>query len=329
MKEKMNRVQFREYDRACCLPAKKALLMERAAFNLSDCRICPRNCDKNRAGNARGFCLASGEKVMLSRAALHFYEEPCISGTRGSGAVFFSGCSLRCLYCQNLEISRMRIGREVSVSRLSEIFLELQEKGAHNINLVTPTHYALQIREAVLESRENGLSIPIVWNTSGYEKAETLAALSDVVDIYLTDFKYMDKKLAADFSMAPDYPERAKEALLEMLREKPRCVYDSEGMMQSGVIVRHLVLPGHVKNTRAVLAYLSGLGKEHFVLSLMSQYTPVRKIERYPELNRRLTKREYEKAVDAALSLGFTDALIQEGGAAEESFIPAFDYEGV
>ena len=299
------------------------------ASELSRCQICPRACTVNRTAGEKGFCGASGPGVILSRAALHFYEEPCISGTRGSGAVFFSGCSLRCIYCQNYEISRMKIGKEVSVERLAEIFLELQEKGAHNINLVTPTHYAKEIREAVFSARKKGLKIPTVWNTSGYERVETLQTLSDVMDIYLTDYKYEDADLARAFSGSSDYPEAAKKAFAEMLRQKPCCTYDENGMMKSGVIVRHLALPGHVKNTEAVLRYLSEFPKESFLLSLMSQYTPLRKIEKYPELNRRLTKREYERAVDYALSLGFTDALIQEGKAAEESFIPAFDYEGV
>ena len=297
--------------------------------DISRCTVCPRSCGVNRTEGEKGFCRASGSGVILARAALHFYEEPCISGTNGSGAVFFSGCSLRCIYCQNLEISRMRIGKEVSIERLSKIFLELQQKGAHNINLVTPTHYALQIREAILSARAQGLSIPTVWNSSGYEKAETLRALSDVIDIYLTDVKYLDSELSKNFSSAPDYPEVIQKAFPEMLRQYPACIYDENGLMHSGVIVRHLVLPGHVRNTEAVLKYLSAFPKDSFLLSLMSQYTPLRTIEKYPELNRRRTKREYERAVDYALSLGFTDALIQEGKAAEESFIPAFDYEGV
>ncbi len=298
-------------------------------LNLEHCAICPRGCAVNRLKGQHGVCRASGENVMLSRAALHYYEEPCISGVRGSGAVFFSGCSLRCLYCQNLEISRLRIGKEVTVKRLSEIFLELQEKGAHNLNLVTPTHYAVQIREAILSARSRGLTLPTVWNTSGYEKAETLRAMADVIDIYLTDLKYLDPALSGAFSGAPNYPEYAKAALSEMLYEKPACVYDEDGMMTSGVIVRHLVLPGHVKNTKAVLDFLTAFPKEQFLLSLMSQYTPLREIPKYPELNRRLTKREYEKAVDYALELGFSEALIQDGKAAEKSFIPAFDYEGL
>ena len=196
------------------------------ASELSRCQICPRACTVNRTAGEKGFCGASGPGVILSRAALHFYEEPCISGTRGSGAVFFSGCSLRCIYCQNYEISRMKIGKEVSVERLAEIFLELQEKGAHNINLVTPTHYAKEIREAVLSARKKGLKIPTVWNTSGYERVETLQTLSDVIDIYLTDYKYEDADLARAFSGASDYPEAAKKAFAEMLRQKPCCTYD-------------------------------------------------------------------------------------------------------
>ena len=310
------------------LPMPGRKLFRRLSMEII-CSDCPRRCRARRGDTLPGGICRSPLLPRVVRAVPHYGEEPCISGTRGAGTIFFSGCSLRCIYCQNLEISRMRIGKEVSIERLSKIFLELQQKGAHNINLVTPTHYALQIREAILSARAQGLSIPTVWNSSGYEKAETLRALSDVIDIYLTDVKYLDSELSKNFSSAPDYPEVIQKAFPEMLRQYPACIYDENGLMRSGVIVRHLVLPGHVRNTEAVLKYLSAFPKDSFLLSLMSQYTPLRTIEKYPELNRRLTKREYERAVDYALSLGFTDALIQEGKAAEESFIPAFDYEGV
>ena len=293
------------------------------------CNLCPRKCSALREAGKSGFCGAAGPGVFLARAALHFWEEPCISGTRGSGTVFFSGCNLRCVYCQNHEISTMEIGKRVSIERLSEIFLELQEKGAHNLNLVTPTHYAKEIHEALRIARKNGLSLPVVWNTSGYEDPETLRALEGDVDIYLTDFKYMDKDLAARFSKAPDYPSTAKAALREMVRQKPRLLTDEEGTLKEGVIVRHLLLPGHTRNAKDVVRYVYGTYGDQVLLSLMNQYTPVREVPSAPELNRRPTKREYEKLISFALDLGVTNALIQEGGTQKESFIPAFDYEGV
>ena len=293
------------------------------------CEMCPRKCRAERQNGTAGFCGVSGAGVSLARAALHYWEEPCISGTRGSGTVFFSGCNLRCVYCQNHEISTMEVEKTVSLRRLSEIFLELEEKGAHNLNLVTPTHYAREIHEALREAKKAGLTLPVVWNTSGYEDPETLRMLEGDIDIYLTDFKYMDKELAARLSMAPDYPAAAKAALREMVRQKPRLLADENGLLQEGVIVRHLLLPGHVKNAKDVVRYVYGTYGDNVLLSLMNQYTPVREIEDAPELNRRVTKREYEKLIAFALDLGVTNALIQEGGTQKESFIPAFDFEGI
>ncbi|MBR6977084.1 MAG: radical SAM protein [Lachnospiraceae bacterium] len=295
----------------------------------SFCEICPRKCHAARADGTAGFCGVSGPGVFLARAALHFWEEPCISGTRGSGTVFFSGCNLRCVYCQNHEISTMKVAKRVSVGRLSEIFLELQEKNAHNLNLVTPTHYSFEIHEALKEARRSGFHLPVVWNSSGYEDPETLRLLEGDVDIYLTDFKYMDKDLAARFSGAPDYPSAAKAALKEMFRQKPRLISDENGLLREGVIVRHLLLPGHVRNAKDVVRYVYAAYGDNVLLSLMNQYTPVREIADAPELNRRVTKREYEKLIAFALDLGVTNAFIQEGGTQKESFIPAFDYEGI
>ena len=298
-------------------------------MGLSDCTACPRACHVNRTEGEKGFCHVSGKDVQIARAALHFYEEPCISGTKGSGAVFFSGCCLHCIYCQNEPIRSAKIGRPVSVHRLTEIFLELQEKGAHNINLVTPSHYPEQIREAVLCARTKGLSIPVIYNCSGYEGVETLRSLRDTVDIYLTDFKYMEKDLAADLSFAKDYPERAKEALEEMVRQQPDCVFDEEGLLKKGVIVRVLLLPGHVKNSQAVVRYVFETYGGKVFFSLMNQYTPMRSFERFPELNRKVTKREYERLIKTALDLNIENAFIQEGKTQEQSFIPEFNYEGV
>ena len=223
----------------------------------------------------------------------------------------------------------MKVAKRVSVGRLSEIFLELQEKNAHNLNLVTPTHYSLEIHEALKEARRSGFHLPVVWNSSGYEDPETLRLLEGDVDIYLTDFKYMDRDLAARFSGAPDYPSAAKAALKEMFRQKPRLISDENGLLREGVIVRHLLLPGHVRNAKDVVRYVYAAYGDNVLLSLMNQYTPVREIADAPELNRRVTKREYEKLIAFALDLGVTNAFIQEGGTQKESFIPAFDYEGI
>lgn len=297
-------------------------------MTLENCRICPRECGADRTRNESGYCL-TGEEIFLARAALHYWEEPCISGTRGSGAVFFCGCNLHCIYCQNGSISSMKEARKVTSERLTEIFLELQEQGAENINLVTPTHYSLQIRAAILEARARGLAIPVVYNCSGYEKTETLRLLEDVVDIYLTDYKYSDAALAEAFSNAADYPETAMAAVTEMVRQKPQAVFDENGMMREGVIVRHLLLPGHVKNSIAAVDELYKTFGNQIYISLMSQYTPVIHSEKYPELNRKTTRREYDRLLTYALDLGIENAFIQEGGTAKESFIPAFDFEGV
>jgi len=298
-------------------------------MNLSACDLCPRNCKADRLSGKAGACRVTGEEILLSRAALHFFEEPCISGKEGSGAVFFCGCNLHCIFCQNRQISNGERGKAVSVERLSEIFLELQRKGANNINLVTPTHYSLQIRDALILAKGRGLSIPVAYNCGGYEKAETLKELEGLIDIYLTDFKYMDPVIAGEFSGAADYPEKAKAALREMVRQIPESIFDDRGMMKRGVIVRELLLPGHVKNSKAVTEYLYSTYGNSIWLSLMNQYTPFGAHGNHPELSRKVTKREYEKLIDHALTLGVENAFIQEGGTADESFIPAFDFEGV
>ncbi|MCI8504845.1 MAG: radical SAM protein [Lachnospiraceae bacterium] len=268
---------------------------------------------------------------MAARAALHMWEEPCISGEAGSGTVFFSGCSLGCVYCQNYDLARAWAGKRISTGRLGEVFFKLQEAGAANINLVTPTHYTTEIIQAVKTARKQGLVLPIVYNCGGYEKRETLQMLEGTVDIYLTDFKYMDEEAAARYSKAPDYPEVAKEALKEMVRQmKGDTVFDEQGMMTKGVIVRHLLLPGHLKNAKAVVKYLYESYGNQIYLSLMNQYTPLPQVlKEFPELSRRVTKREYERLVDYALSLGVENGFIQEGETAEESFIPDFDGKGL
>lgn len=298
-------------------------------MHMEECRLCPRNCKVNRNKGQTGYCGAS-EELVVARAALHMWEEPCISGTSGSGAVFFSGCPMRCKFCQNYQIAASKRGKAISIERMAQIFLELQEKGAANINLVTPTHYTPHIIEALDIARDNGLHLPIVYNTSGYEKPETLKTLEGYVDIYLPDFKYMDNVLATEYSNAPDYLEYAKKALKEMVRQTGTLKMDERtGMALSGVIVRHLVLPGHVKNSKAVLRYLYETYGNHIYISIMNQYTPMPQVREYKNLSRKVTKREYEKVMEYALELGIECGFFQEGDVAEESFIPEFDNEGV
>lgn len=295
---------------------------------LKNCMLCPRNCGVDRTGGRRGVCGA-GEHVKAARAALHFWEEPCISGDRGSGTVFFSYCGLQCVYCQNRAISRGQAGKEISTERLAEIFLELQHKGAHNINLVTPTHYIPQIAAAVEQAKKQGLLLPIVYNTSGYEKAESIALLRGVIDIYLTDFKYMDEGLSGRYSGAPDYAKWAKKALKEMVEQAGGAVFDGDGMMKKGVIVRHLLLPGCLSDSKNVVRYLFETYGNRIFYSLMNQYTPVSGNDAYPELRRRVTDEEYEALIDFAVDLGVENGFMQQGGTAEESFIPPFDNEGI
>ncbi len=297
----------------------------------SPCNLCPRECMVDRAGGQAGFCQMD-DRIYVARAALHMWEEPCISGEKGSGTVFFSGCNLRCAYCQNYEIAAGKRGRQVSMSRLAEIFLELQGQGAENINLVTPDHCVTKVAQAVLMSKEMGLRLPVVYNCSGYAKREVVKNLSGIVDIFLTDFKYMDKGLAAKYSSAPDYPEKAKEALEEMVYITGDPAFDGRGMMRRGVLVRHLLLPGHKKNARDVISYVYGTYGDSVYLSLMNQYTPFLRLRENPDfrgLCRKVTKREYESVVDYALGLGVKNAFIQEGDTAKDSFIPPFNEEGI
>ncbi|MBR2527543.1 MAG: radical SAM protein [Blautia sp.] len=297
---------------------------------LKDCTLCPRACHVNRLAGAKGFCR-KGPAPEAARAALHMWEEPCISGTRGSGAVFFSGCSLHCVYCQNNSIALSGWGRELSHSRLAEVFLELQAKGAANINLVTAAHFLPSVIQALKEAKEQGLSIPVVYNSGGYESLSSLKLLDGLVDVYLPDLKYLDSRLAEDLSHAPDYPERAKEAIEEMVRQTGECMLSSDGYMQKGTMVRHLILPGHTRNAKEVLAYLYHRYQDRIFISLLSQYTPVMKqtLPGYAELNRTLTAREHEKVMDYAISLGVQNGYYQEQGTAKESFIPSFEGEGL
>lgn len=275
-----------------------------------------------------GYCGMTSA-VSLARAALHMWEEPCISGKNGSGAIFFSGCTLGCIYCQNHEISDGSIGMQVSVERLSQIMLHLQKEGAHNVNLVTPTQFAPQVLLAIDQAKDQGLTIPIVYNTGGYETVDNLKMLEGSVDIFLPDVKYASLELAKSFSKAGDYPQYAIKAVAEMVRQTGPPVFDEKGMMEKGVIVRNLILPGHIRDAKEVIRLLHETFGDQIYISIMNQYTPVVKSDRFPELNREVTKREYENVISYALDIGVELAYIQEGGTAKESFIPSFDYQGV
>lgn len=309
--------------------------MENFAKYYENCMLCPRKCGADRLHEKTGVC-GCPDTLLVSRAALHMWEEPCISGTAGSGTVFFSGCNLHCLFCQNYEISGRRpFGKEISGDRLVEIFFELKEKGANNINLVTPTHYIPTIAEALKQAKDQGLDLPVVYNTSGYELAESLKLLEGLIDVWLPDLKYFHAETASAFSRAADYPEVAKQALAEMFRQCPEPVFDeTTGLIRKGIIVRHLVLPGHTHEACEILDYLYSTYGDHIFISIMNQYTPfperLEELHAPIELLRKVTHREYDKVVDHAIDLGITNGFTQEGKAASESFIPTFKtLEGV
>ncbi len=293
----------------------------------TSCQLCPRNCKVNRNLTA-GYC-GCFSAIRAARAALHFWEEPCISGVRGSGAIFFSGCTLKCCFCQNHTISRGGIGKELSSQQLSEIFLSLQEQGAHNLNLVTATQFLPQILPA-LDAVKNRLTIPVVYNSSGYEKPETIALLKDYVDIWLPDLKYYDSALSLRYSKARDYFTFASRAIQTMVQQCPAPVFDKEGLLQKGVLIRHMVLPGCREDSFKLLAWLKeSLPENSFLLSLLSQYTPSYKSSEYPEINRRVTTYEYRKVVDKAIALGLTNGFMQERTSAKSSYTPSFHLEGL
>lgn len=295
------------------------------------CTLCPRRCGVERSSGERGIC-GQTETLKVARAALHYWEEPCISGENGSGAVFFSGCALHCVFCQNADIANGTAGREITRERLTEIFLELQQKGANNINLVTPGHFAPQIIWALERAKRQGLTVPVVYNTSSYENVDTIKSLEGLVDIYLPDFKYMDAKLSARYSHAPDYSDVAKKAVAEMVRQTGCAEFyenDEDGLMRRGTIVRHLILPGYTEDSKAVIRYLYETYGDMIYISIMNQFTPLAGVADYKELNRRVTETEYNEVVDYAIELGVEHGFIQEGETAEESFIPQFDGEGV
>lgn len=294
---------------------------------LRSCRLCPRKCGIDRLSGDTGFCGAD-DRIKIARAALHFWEEPCISGDSGSGTVFFSHCTLKCAYCQNYSISTENNGKYVTEKELAEIFLDRQNQGANNINLVTPTHYVPQIIAAIDIARKHGLSLPILYNTSGYETPETIRLLKGYVDIYLPDFKYFDDTYAKKYSAAPDYCASAKAAIREMFHQAGKCEFDENGIIQKGVIVRHLMLPGGFDDSKKIIEYLFRKYGDDIFISIMSQYTPLSTIpEKFPELKKPIAMEDYDKLLDYAINLGVENAFIQEGESQSESFIPEFYWD--
>ena len=299
------------------------------SMNYESCTLCPRMCGADRT-KAPGFCGAS-HQIKAARAALHQWEEPCISGTAGSGTVFFSGCTLKCVFCQNYPLSHENFGKEISTVRLAEIFLELQEKGAHNINLVTATQYLPSIRQA-LELARPELHIPVVYNSGGYERTETIREFSDCIDIWLPDLKYYDSSLSEKYSAAQNYFSMASKAIKEMIRISGGLAWDPEnpGLLKKGVVIRHMVLPGHKDDSIKLLHWIHDHFPQHqYLVSLLSQYTPYTKNPDYPQLNRRITSYEYNKVVDTALELGMTDGFMQQKSSAKEEYTPPFNLEGL
>lgn len=289
-----------------------------------DCRICPRLCGADRR-EGRGFC-GVGDLPVLARAALHPWEEPCISGKNGSGTVFFSGCNLRCVFCQNYDVSTGAKGRQVTVARLRQIYEELIQKGAHNINLVTPSHYA----PAIVQSLQTPLGVPVVWNSNGYESVETLRTLAGKVQVYLPDLKYLDGALSGRYSGAADYPRIACDAIDEMVRQRGPYVLDSDGMLVSGVMIRHLILPGQLDNTFDVIDYVAAhFPKKTVLFSLMCQYVPCGRASEYPEINRILTQEEYDRAESYLRFSPIDEGYMQDMLSASEAYIPPFDFQGV
>ncbi len=292
---------------------------------LNKCTLCPRNCMINRNKGEVGYCKA-GNKIKIAKAYLHVWEEPPITGKNGSGTIFFSNCNLRCLFCQNYYIGEEGNGVEIDINQFANICLDLQEKGATNINLVTPTHYLPLIIDGLNLAKEKGLKIPIVYNTSGYEKKETIKLLDGIIDIYLPDFKYYSDEYAFKYSGCKDYFKYASESLREMVKQKPECVFDKDGNMVSGVIVRHLLLPKREEDSKKILKYLYDNYKDKIYISIMNQYTPVR-VCKYDELNQKVDDQIYDEIIDYAWNLGIRNAFIQDGGTQSESFIPKWDFK--
>lgn len=295
---------------------------------LKSCNLCPRKCGVNRLEGYTGFCNA-GKDVRIAKVSLHHWEEPCISGTSGSGTIFFSNCNLKCEFCQNYNISSGGVGKDVSIKRLSEIFLQQQTRGAHNINLVTPTHYVPQIIEALDIAKCKGLSIPILFNTNGYENLETLKALEGYIDVYLPDLKYFDDKYSIKYSNASNYFSQASKAIEEMFRQVGRVELDENDLIKKGVIIRHLMIPGLLFDSKKVMDYIHKTFGNSVYISIMNQYTPMHHANKFSEINKPLNPKHYESLINYCLSIGIENAFIQEEGTSSENFVPNFDLGGV
>lgn len=295
---------------------------------LNSCTLCPRNCKVNRNNNELGYCGMTNQ-LMVARASLHYWEEPIISGEKGSGTVFFSGCNLKCVFCQNYQISNNNFGKPISIHRLSEIFLELQEKGANNINLVTPTHFVPLIIEALKIAKAKGLNIPIVYNSSGYENVETIKLLKGYIDIYLPDFKYYDNKYANKYSKCNNYFEAVTSSLNEMIKQVGKPVFNEEGILTKGVIVRHMMIPELLDDSKKIIHYLVDNYNDDIFISIMNQYTPTNNLTNYQEINQTVDDKDYDELINYAIDLGIKNGFMQEGETQKTSFIPEFDTTGV
>ena len=291
---------------------------------LENCRICPRDCKVNRTLGQKGYCR-SNDKIKVALASIHNFEEPCISGKEGSGTIFFSNCNLRCIYCQNHEISQENIGKEITVERLAQIFLEEQERNVNNINLVTPTMYVYQIIEAIKLAKEKGLKIPIVYNTNGYEKVETIKLLKGYIDVYLPDLKYFSNEIAMKYSDAPNYFDIATKAIKEMYNQVGKPKFDENGIIQKGVIIRHLILPNHIQNTKNILRWIKDNLGDNVLVSIMAQYFPAYKAKEDELINRKITLKEYKEVEKFMYQLELTNGYMQDLGKHEEEYVPKFD----
>lgn len=291
---------------------------------LESCTICPHNCKVNRLEGFKGRCKCD-DKLKIALASLHMFEEPCISGENGSGTVFFSNCNLNCIYCQNYEISNLGKGKEITIEHLAEIFLKQQEKNAHNINLVTPTMYVYQIIEAIKIAKSKGLNIPIIYNSNGYENIETIKLLNGYIDVYLPDLKYYTNELSKKYSKVDNYFESATKAIKEMYNQVGKAVFDENGMIKKGVIIRHLVLPNHIQNTKNILKWISDNMPDDIYVSVMAQYFPTYKAKEDNLINRKLNKKEYKEVLNYLYSLNLKNGYIQELGSHEEEYVPNFD----
>ena len=290
---------------------------------LSECTVCPRKCKADRANGKTGYCGAD-EEIKIARAALHFWEEPCISGKSGSGTVFFSHCNMGCVFCQNYKISTLGEGRNITKNELYDTFMSLQEQGANNINLVTPTHYIPQIVDVLKYAKNNGLKIPVLYNCGGYENPDALRLLEGLIDIYLPDMKYFSDKYAILYSNAPKYFKTAKAAISEMYRQVGKFVINKDGIMEKGLIVRHLLLPGLLFDSKKILDYLYKTYKDDIFISIMSQYTPMPQVCDIPKLCKKVDRKYYDTLINYAQNIGITNAFVQDEDAASESFIPEF-----